>query len=480
MTRPTIQQNVSCQPKARELEIRSSIEEINSLKNSPNSTKIGRILQAALFAIHPGEAIQKSMKLEQNRLHVKEQTYHLDSYGRIRIVAFGKASLPMAIATAKILGDWLTDSLVITKHGYEQRADLTNEVYLTSLSILTASHPIPDESSLQAARELEYFLRTCQPDDLLICLISGGGSALVTYPAIGVTHVDMQNLTHLLLGSGAPIEAINTLRKHLDIMKGGGMARLASQPDKIVLILSDVIGDPIDMIASGPFVPDPSTYADAWNILEKYALVNQIPSSIVHHLQSGLRGEISETAKPGDPIFDRLQTEIIGSNLQAALAAKSQAKTEGFHSLILTTRLQGEASLAGRFLANILSDMAVTGNPLPRPACLIVGGETTVTVRGPGLGGRNQELALSAVQELSGLEDIALITLATDGVDGPTEAAGAVVTGETCTRGLQAGLDLSTYLMKNDSFHYFSTLQDLLNTGPTLTNANDLTFLFTF
>jgi hydroxypyruvate reductase len=420
------------------------------------------------------------MRLEQNKLHVKEQTYQLDSYGRIRIVAFGKASLPMAMSAAKILGDWLSDSLVITKHGYEQQANLSNEVSHPSLSILTASHPIPDESSLQAARVLEEFLRNCQPDDLLICLISGGGSALVSYPMIGLTQVDLQSLTHLLLGSGAPIEAINTLRKHLDVMKGGGMARLASQPDKIVLILSDVIGDPVDMIASGPFVPDPSTYLDAWNIIEKYSLVDQISPSIFHHLQSGLKGEISETAKPGDPIFERLQTEIIGSNLQAALAAKSQAEADGFHSLILTSRLQGEASLAGRFLASILYDMAVTGNPLPRPACLIAGGETTVTVRGHGLGGRNLEVALGTVKELSGLTKIVLITLATDGVDGPTDSAGAVVTGETYTRGLQAGLDLSACLMNNDSFHYFSVLQDLLITGPTLTNTNDLTFLFTF
>ena len=357
--------------------------------------------------------------------------YDLKTYDRVRLIGFGKASLPMAEAAYQILGKSFTDGLVITKHENYQNSRFFHSKNQQPFTILSAGHPVPDEGSLKAGSTLNNFLSGCQINDLVISLISGGGSSLVVSPVPGVSLGDLQELTHLMLKCGAPIREINTLRKHLELLKGGGMAQLARNASKIVLILSDVVGDLLDVIASGPFVPDPSTYENAWNILARYKLIDIVPPIIRNHLLSGVQGKIPETAKPGESAFQKLQTVIVGSNYQAAQSALLQAKIEGFQSLILTTNLQGEARQAGRFLGSILREIATTGHPLPRPACIIAGGETTVTVRGGGKGGRNSEMALSAVEELAGLQDIALVTFATDGGDGPTDAAGAVVTGET-------------------------------------------------
>ena len=246
------------------------------------------------------------------------------------------------------------------------------------------------------------------------------------------------------------------------------------------MILSDVVGDPLDVIASGPTVPDPTTYNDSLKILERYGIVERVPGAVARHLKRGKDGELPETPKLGDPIFEKVHNFVIGSNLQAAEAALKQAESEGFNVLLLSTYLQGEARGAGRTLAAIARQIAADERPLPRPACLVVGGETTVTLQGRGKGGRNQELALGAVAELAGLSQLALVTMATDGGDGPTDAAGAVVTGETLDRACQAGLDPAEYLARNDSYHFFEPLGDLLKPGPTQTNVNDLAFLFAF
>jgi hydroxypyruvate reductase len=300
-------------------------------------------------------------------------------------------------------------------------------------------------------------------------------------PKPGITLQAIRELTNLLLASGANIYEINSLRKHLDSVKGGQLARHAAHAKVIhSLILSDVVGDSLDVIASGPTAPDPTTYGDALTILSRYDLVENSPVSIVEHLRRGGAGELPETPKPGDPIFTKVSNHIVASNRTAAEAALHQARDEGFNTMVLTNFLQGEASQAGKFMAALHRQMALYGQPLPRPACMVVGGETTVTLRGDGLGGRNQELALSAAINMSELQEILMIALATDGGDGPTDAAGAAVTGQTLSKAAGIGLSPFEHLERNDSYSFFRALDDSIITGPTLTNVNDLNFLFTF
>jgi hydroxypyruvate reductase len=270
------------------------------------------------------------------------------------------------------------------------------------------------------------------------------------------------------------------LRKHLDRVKGGKLARLAAPARVVTLILSDVVGDPLDVIASGPTVPDQSTFEMAYQVVERYDLVERVPATIIELIRRGQRGQLAENPKPNEPLFGEVNNLVIGSNYQAAQAAVNQAREYGFHAVLLTTYLQGEARQAGRLLAAIARQMAASGQPVKRPACVVAGGETTVTLQGDGYGGRNQEVALGAVRDMAGLEDVILVTLATDGGDGPTEAAGAVVTGETFRRASQMGLEPADFLARNDAYHFFEPLEDLIKTGPTRTNVNDLALVFAF
>ncbi|MFC1879500.1 glycerate kinase, partial [Chloroflexota bacterium] len=348
------------------------------------------------------------------------------------------------------------------------------------IEILEARHPLPDARGLAGTERISKLLAGAEEKDLVICLISGGGSALFASLAPGLTLGNLQELTDALLACGASINEINTLRKHLEPLKGGGLARLAAPARLLTLILSDVVGNPLDIIASGPTAPDPSTFQEAQQILARYSLLTKTPGAIISHLEKGLHGQMPETPKPGDPLFERVQNVIIGDNYQAAEAAIAQAQAEGFNTHLLTTHLQGQARQVGHFLAAIARQAATTGQPLARPACIVAGGETTVSLQGAGLGGRNQELALGAVEALAGLPNTALVALATDGGDGPTDAAGALVTGETLQRALQLGLSPAKYLANNDSYNFFKPLGDLLLPGPTQTNVNDLNFIFTF
>jgi len=348
------------------------------------------------------------------------------------------------------------------------------------IAVLQGNRPVPGEGSLAAGAAVLAFLDACTPRDLVIFLISGGGSALVTHPHTGISLDDVQDLTRSLLECGAQIDEINTIRKHLDGVKGGGLAGAASPARMLTLVLSDVVGNPLDMIASGPTVADPTTYGEAKAILEKYQLWEMIPASISVVLKAGLAGERPETRKPGSECFRNAQVLVVGSNYQAACAALVAAREEGMHAQILTTFLQGDAFNAGRFLGSLLHQIDETGQPFPRPVCLIAGGETTVVVEGDGLGGRNLEVALGAVFEIRGLENVALVTLATDGEDGPTDAAGAVVTGMTLQEALNSGMKIEAYRRKSDSYHYFESLGALIQIGSTGTNVNDLAFLFAF
>ncbi len=369
----------------------------------------------------------------------------------------------MAAAVGELFGDNLTAGLVICKHLPEQ-PDLR-------FVSLPGGHPLPNENSLYAGEQLIAFVRQLAADDLLICLISGGGSALVTSPYPGITLEDMQALTQALLGCGARIDEINTLRRHLDQIKGGGLAKAASPARVISLILSDVVGSPLEAIASGPTAPDPSTVAEAIAVIQRYALADQLPRTIMEKLRAGI-----ETPKPGDALFERVQNVVVGSNELASATALQCAAQLGFEVVSLGNDWQGEARQVAECLVEKLKAQAWHGQPL----CLVAGGETTVTLRGSGKGGRNQELALASVPLLAGDEDWMLVTLATDGEDGPTDAAGAVVMQNTLREATHLGLEPAAYLENNDAYSFFDRLHALLKPGPTGTNVNDLTFLFRF
>lgn len=355
----------------------------------------------------------------------------------------------------------LSGGLVITKHASKRG------LRLKRITILEGNHPVSGLESLKAGEAALNFASQLTEDDLLICLISGGGSALMTAPQIPLA--DLQALTSSLLACGARIDEINVLRRRLDRLKGGGLARAANGARILSLILSDVVGDSIEAIASGPTAPDPSTKSDALSILEKYKLTDSLSAAALSSL--------SETLKPGDPVFKRVKNVVIASNSIALRAAEAQAQAEGFESKILRADLQGEASLVGREMALELRKSLKT---MSRPFCLMAGGETTVTLRGKGKGGRNQELALGAVDALDGLRDVLLVSLATDGEDGPTDAAGAAVTGESAQRARRFGMSAADYLSRNDAYPFFDALEDLLKTGPSGTNVNDLVFCFAF
>jgi len=447
----------------------------HSLKSEKAGIKAARIMAAALSAVDPYSAVMNGLRKSEYRSSDILDKNELTKFHCIKLIGTGKAGQPMAEAAQEFFGDMISEGIVIVKDGYTKKSSLFERI-----KIIEAGHPIPDQRGVSATQDIIELLQNSDVNDLVICLISGGGSALLVSPVPSVSLDDIQHLTELLLASGATINEINTIRKHLDQIKGGQLARIASPARVLCLILSDVVGDPLNVIASGPTVPDPTTYQDTLDILDRYAIREQVPATIRNYLELGQQGKVAETPKPGEHYFSNVHNIIVGSNRTATQAAISQAEIEGFNTFTLTNYMQGEASLAGKFLGSVLRQLALQNQPMPRPACVVVGGETTVTIRGNGMGGRNQELALGAAAELDGLKDIALITLTTDGGDGPSDAAGAVVTGDTLSRAKSMGLEPEEYLANNDSYNYFSPLEDLIRTGPTRTNVNDLTFLFTF
>lgn len=448
-----------------------------TLRTTPWGPAITRILAAALSAVEPGTAVRRYFHRTGTLLSVGSHTYDLRNYERVFLVGAGKAGAPMASAAAAVLGKYLTTGIVVVK---DERGEQPTLPPTSPLVLLPARHPLPDERGVAATEQIATLLQQATERDLVVVLISGGGSALLTMPAPGISLDELQALTTDLLACGASINEINSLRKHLDLIKGGGLARLAAPATVATLILSDVVGSPLDVIASGPTVPDTSSFADAYAVIERYALANQVPSAVLSRLQAGLQGSVAETPKPGDPLFARVQNLLVGSNIQAATAALEAARAEGFNALLLTTYLQGEARVVGRVLAAIARELVASDQPIARPACIVAGGETTVTLRGSGHGGRNQELALAAVRDMAGLPDVTLVTLATDGGDGPTDAAGAVVTGETLAQAQALGHDPDRALTNNDAYPFFAALDDLLKPGATATNVNDLAFVFAF
>jgi glycerate 2-kinase len=375
----------------------------------------------------------------------------------------------MAGALEDLLGDRLTDALVVVKYGHT--------VPLKRTEVVEAGHPVPDQAGLDAAERLLQLLEGCTEDDLVICALSGGASALLPAPAFPLDLHQKQVVTQALLQCGATVGEINTLRKHLSRIKGGGLARAAYPATLVSLILSDVIGDRLDVIASGPTFPDESRFADCLAIVERYGLSSRIPDAVWRFLREGDAGLHPETAKTGDPIFAGILNRIVGNNRAALLAAKACAESLGLSTILLSSCMEGEAREVGRLLASIGKEAGLSAHPVAVPACVLAGGETTVTLRGRGKGGRSQELALSAAMALDGWSRVSLLAAGTDGTDGPTDAAGAFADGSTCTRARTVGMNPEEYLSRNDAYPFFQRLGDLLITGPTRTNVMDLVCL---
>jgi hydroxypyruvate reductase len=446
-----------------------------SLLSSPWGKDICRVLAAAIHRADAGANIKNKVSLDADTLNIDKLSFDLNAYHRIFVLGVGKAAVPMAEAAREILGNRIYSGMVITKDGYTgTRSNLQQNQF----ELIQAGHPVPDLRNIASSSRLITLIQTLSPKDLVICLISGGGSSLLLQPSQGLLLSDIQMTTSLLLSCGASITEINTVRKHLDDFKGGGLAKLLFPCAVISLILSDVIGDSLDMVASGPTIADPTTYGDASAVLEKYQVWDSVSIPVRTHLTDGIEGLIPETIKPGDPVLDNVHNILVGNNSLVVQASVQAAKNLGFSPEIISIPLQGEASLVGQIITeHVKTRFASNANP-PQPTCFVAGGETTVTVKGNGKGGRNQELALGAVKSLSTASQMVLVSLATDGGDGPTDAAGAVVTSQTYSLGQAKGLDPLDYLLRNDSYNYFDPLGDLVKIGPTLTNVNDLLFIF--
>jgi len=427
------------------------------------------IFMNAVKAADPYFCIKNAIAVDKGCIIIGDRKYPLSAYKHVYIVGGGKASARMGQAVEDILGDRITDGWINTKDGHS--------VPLKYIKVHECSHPVPDERGVYGAQKIVDILSNADKHTLVICLLSGGGSALMPAPADGITLEEKQVVTKLLLSAGADIGELNTIRKHMSIIKGGGMARLASPARLHVLILSDVIGDKLDIIASGPAVNDTSTFSDCIEICTRYGIMDSLPAGVRERFRNGVKGTISETAKPQDAFLSLAENTLIGNNWMSVDSARKTAVDLGFNTLILSTLLGGEASEMGTFLASIASEIQTSGNPVDMPACIIGGGETTVTVRGKGKGGRNQEMALSAARYLTGLKDVVFISGGTDGTDGPTDAAGGIVDGKTFSVGKEKELDINKTLQNNDSYNYLKETGNLLMTGPTGTNVMDIQIL---
>jgi glycerate 2-kinase len=423
-----------------------------------------RIFRAALRAADPVQAVLRHVQLENGVLIAGHQHYHLNSFSNIYVIGAGKASARMAAAVERLLGRRITAGLV----------NAPNTLQLRRIEINQAGHPVPDRRGVAGAQRIAQIASQAGAGDLIICLISGGASALLPLPAPPITLAEKQAATRLLLRCGANIHEMNCVRKHISRIKGGQLARLAYPATLLTLILSDVIGDDLDVIGSGPTAPDPTTFDDARAIFEKYRIWNKLPRAVRERVSSGAGAGAVETPKPGDRIFRKTRNVIVGSNALAVVAASREARRLGFHTLVLSTFLEGEAREAARVHAAIAKEIRASSRPMKPPACVITGGETTVTVRGKGLGGRNQEFALAAALAIAGLRGTVILSGGTDGSDGPTDAAGAIADGTTIARAEAVGRNPAADLANNDSYRFFDSLGDLIVTGPTGTNVADV------
>ncbi len=428
-----------------------------------------RIFRAGINAVDPATIISRNISLARYSLRAGGRTFPLNRFERIFVLGAGKASAAMAAALEKILGPRISGGIVSVKYGHS--------VNLRRIRLQEAGHPIPDANGMQAARMMMDLFRRLTERDLVIFLTSGGGSALLPAPTDGITLEEKQKVTDLLLRCGADIKEINTIRKHVSSLKGGNLARAAFPATLITLILSDVIGDPLDAIAGGPTVPDPTTFADCAAVFDKYRLWNKVPRAVARYIREGLEGRRPETPKPEDFPAANVYNLVVGNNSLALDAARLEARRLGYRTVVLSSVIEGETREAARVHAAIAKEVLLSGNPAGAPACLLSGGETTVTLRGRGKGGRNQEFTLAAALEIAGWESIQVLSAGTDGTDGPTDAAGAFADGRTVSRADAMGLGARVFLEENNSYPFFKKLNDLFITGPTGTNVMDLRIL---
>lgn len=427
------------------------------------------IVDSAISAGNPATSIRKWVKLNAERLEIADCNIDLNQVGKIVVIGGGKAGVAMAITIEQILDGRLSEGIINIPEG------MLTESYAGKIKFVEASHPIPNDAAMEGARGMLSLVQKLGEQDLVIFVVSGGGSAIIPLPAEGISLAQLQEVTRLLLKSGANIQELNTVRKHLSAVKGGQLARAAHPARTVTLLISDVVGDGLDTISSGPTYWDSTTFSEALAVFEKYELIDKVPAVILCRLKDGIKWLIPETPTRGDECFKNAHFQIIGSNMDAIEAARKTGIAYGLNVKVLTTKLQGEAREVGQNLSYIAEEVLKEGKQ--RPCLFLLGGETTVHVTGKGVGGRNQELVLSAVSSLAGLKDVAMVSFSTDGIDGPTKASGAIVDGFTLQRAKDLGINHLTYLEDNDSCHFFEKLEDLVLTGPTGTNIVDCTAL---
>jgi hydroxypyruvate reductase len=428
-----------------------------------------QIFKAGLQAADPMEAITGHVTLNDNALQINGRQFNLKNYDRILVVGAGKAVAPMAKALEDLLENKIADGVIVVKdeHGLP----------LKKIKVREASHPVPDARGVKGTQEILSLVEKAGKRDLVICLISGGGSALLIAPVRDISLEDKQKATKLLLACGATIHEFNTVRKHLSRAKGGRLAQMAYPAAVTSLILSDVVGDDLDVIASGPTVPDASTFHDAVKIIKGYGIWDQLTPAVRNHLEKGTSGQIEDTPKSDHVAFQQCSQVLVGTNLQALKAAGREAQRLGYRPLILSSKVEGEAREVAKFYTAIAKEALESAHPMEPPVCVLAGGETTVTLQGDGRGGRNQEFALASALAIGELDNIIVLSGGTDGTDGPTDAAGAIADGTTVARALKKSLDPKNYLQRNDSYSFFQKLNDLVITGPTRTNVMDLYML---
>lgn len=424
------------------------------------------IYDAGLAAVDPMKAVGNHVQMSNRRLLVGGRAYDLDRVRRIFVIGAGKASASMAAALDALLGDRISSGWVNVKAGHGRP--------LKHVHVHEAGHPLPDEAGMRGAKEMFNIARSAEEGDLVFFCVSGGGSALMPLPVEEVSLLEKQQLTAQLLACGATIHEINAVRKHLSRLKGGQLARLAAPAEVVTLALSDVVGNSVGTIASGPTSADETTFETALGVLRRHDLGAAMPQSALRYLQAGAAQERPETPKPGDEVFRKVVNVIVADNGAAVEACGRKAEELGYRSLILSTRMEGEAREVAKMHVAVALEVLDCGRPVSPAACIISGGETTVTLQGDGLGGRNQEFALAAACAMAGTDGIALLAAGTDGTDGPTDAAGAFADGETFARAARLKVDAGQYLARNDSYHFFEQLGDLFKTGPTGTNVMDL------
>ncbi len=424
------------------------------------------IFRAGLDAADPERAVLNHLqKQAQGVFSVAGHSLDLDRFDRVLVVGAGKAACPMARALEKALPR-IDGGCITTKYGHCRDLD--------HVAVTEAGHPVPDENGVTGTQNILDILNSATEKDIIFCVISGGGSALMPRPVEGISLAHKQETTSALLACGASIHEVNAIRRHISKIKGGGLARAAYPARLVTFVLSDVIGDDLDTIASGPTVPDASSFADCLEIIDRRKLRHTLPVEVLEHLEKGALGKIPDTPKEGDPIFQACSTVIVGSSRQSLFAARDKAKALGYDAMILSSEIEGETRDVAKVHAAIAREILNTRNPVAPPACVLSGGETTVTIKGDGLGGRNMEFALAGALEISGAKNVLLFSAGTDGTDGPTDAAGARADGSTVKRARDLGLDARAHLENNDAYPFFKTLDDLIMTGPTMTNVMDL------